>query len=298
MPAEYVDVIFDTGRSMVKGEKALQMYDAYETITQKRLEAMEKAPTPEVFRSVEELREKYPNAGYTYSASAGGYVPTYQKPETVKASDYTTVVNYLSKFKYARPEVFEKIKTGLQKQFPHLDLSAITQESLREPQKEEEPETRATSLTTLEKYREKILNADSWEEAQNYINDYVQAGYDATQLNITQEDWINTKKADLDNLMAVLNEITAGTPEGRNIKGAKEFTFEVDGKAVTKTGEEWYKDIYESYTALLDLLEKMGIDTSQYKRLKPPSEVQKAGTLKGWFTGGGVTAGDLIDIYY
>jgi len=160
-------------------------------------------------------------------------------------------------------------------------------------------ETRATSLSELEKYRDKTLNADSWEDAEKIINDYTEAGYDATQLGVTKEAWANGKKSDLDSLVQILDEITAGTP---NIKPNEEHSFNLDmGKGpvlTTKTGEEWYKQVYESYVALLKLLEEQGIDTSQYKKLKPPSEVKKAGFWKGAFTGGGVTKGDLTSIYY
>ena len=154
---------------------------------------------------------------------------------------------------------------------------------------------RVTSLPQLEEYRDKALNADTWEDAQKIINDYTEAGYDTSQLGVTKEAWVNTKKSDLDNLISVLNEITDGTP---NVKGNKKYSFEINGKATEKTGEEWYKEIYESYIALLKLLEKEGVDTSQYKKLKPLSEIKKAGRLKGMFTGGGVIQGDLVSIYY
>jgi len=145
-----IDTLYETFRKQITNPHALTLFEVADKKLRHEYEMAQEAPTPEVFRSVEELREKYPNAGYTYSASAGGYVPTYREPEkaevpTVKASDYTTAVNYLSKFKYAKPEIFEKIKAGYQKQFPHLDLSAITQESLREPKIEQVPEGEVTA---------------------------------------------------------------------------------------------------------------------------------------------------------
>jgi len=112
------------------------------------------------------------------------------------------------------------------------------------------------------------------------------------------KDWVDVKQGDLLDLQSVLNEITAGTPEGRNIKGKKKYSFEINGKVTEKTGEEWYKQIYESYTALLKLLEEQGVDTSQYKKLKPLSEIKKASPWTSGFVGSGVEAGDLIKIYY
>ena len=67
---------------------------------------------------------------------------------------------------------------------------------------------------------------------------------------------------------------------------------------VTKTGEEWYKQVLESYNALIKILEEQGIDVSQYKLLKPLSEIKKASPWTSGFVGSGVEAGDLIKIYY
>jgi len=153
-------------------------------------------------------------------------------------------------------------------------------------------------LPQLESYRTQILEADTLEEAQRKYDSYAKE-YNEEDLKINlPKDWADVKEGDLMDLISVLDEITAGTPEGRNIKGKKEYTFNMDGKDTTKTGEEWYKAVYESYIALLKLLEKQGVDTSQYKKLKPLSEIKKAGKLKGIFTGGGVETGDLISIYY
>ena len=61
----------------------------------------------------------------------GEMTQTPQTPEAPKIADYTSAVNYLSKFLKASPETFEKVKAGYQKQFPNLDLSNITQEALK-----------------------------------------------------------------------------------------------------------------------------------------------------------------------
>jgi len=297
LPAEDAQAIFDTFRPIVKSEKALQMYDAYETITQKRLEAMEKAPTPEIFRSVEELRAKYPNADWTYSASAGGYVPKPKTAEvTTKPSDYTTAVNYLSKFKYAKPKVFEAVKSGMQKQFPNLDLSAITQESLREPQKVEEPETRATSLTTLEKYREKILNADSFEEAQKYYDDYTQAGYDPTLLKVTPQNWINDKQVYLNNLLSEIQKLVdeKGWLRNNKIDPSELNIVEIEE---AKPAPEIYEELRDEYMKYRDALEKADVDVSQFPKLKSIDEIERVGFIEGLKTIG-VGRGQYQSIYY
>jgi len=68
-----------------------------------------------------------------------GLIPTGLQPTTApKApgiSDYKGAVDYLSKFVNTDPTTFNKIKAGFQNQFPNIDMSSITQESIREPEK-------------------------------------------------------------------------------------------------------------------------------------------------------------------
>lgn len=293
----------DRIRANVKGEVALLRFDALDEIMRKKNEAAQNVSQTEVFTSPEAVKAKYPDSGYTYSASAGGYVPTYQKPTKEEAPP--TEMDIMGETQKKLDAAYE---TGNANYFNQMAKSLnvpTTFETYK--QKYEKPEGaggvtpekfRATSLSTQNQYIEKALNADKWEDAEDIIKEYEDAGYDPARLKekVTKEAWANVKKSDLDNLVAVLNEITAGTPEGRNIKGKKKFAFEMDGESTEKTGEEWYKQVYESYVALLKLLEEQGIDTSQYKKLKPLSEIKK---IKfGGFVGGGVETGDLTFIYY
>ena len=70
-----------------------------------------------------------------------GLIPTGLEPTTApKApgiSDYKGAVDYLKNFSKITtpPDTFNKVKAGLQNKFPDIDLSDITQESLREPEK-------------------------------------------------------------------------------------------------------------------------------------------------------------------
>lgn len=132
-------------------------------------------------------------------------------------------------------------------------------------------ETRVTSLTQLEEYRDKALNADSWEEAQGYINDYTTAGYDASQLGVTKEAWINAHKQNMDRIVEMLNNIT---PNGK-LQKDKEYTFTVDGKDTTKTGSEWYKYLYQYYTTMLDILKSNNVDISIYPAMQTFEEITK-----------------------
>jgi len=69
----------------------------------------------------------------------GGVIPEGLQPTTApKApgiSDYKGAVDYLSKFVNTDPTTFNKIKAGFQNQFPNIDMSGITQESLKTPEK-------------------------------------------------------------------------------------------------------------------------------------------------------------------
>lgn len=284
--------IWDTVRPFVSGEKGLQTYEAMESITKKRSEIAAAQPTPEVFTSPTGVTEKYPEAGWKYTDK--GYVPVYKEP-TAPPTELDLQAETQKKLDYAyntgNASYFNQTAKSL-----GIDTIFETYKQKYKPEGAGGKQDRTTSLPQLEKYREKALNADTWEDAESIIKDYTEAGYDKTQLGVNKESWASVKKSDLDNLVAVLDEITAGTPEGRNIKGKKEFSFNIDDKEVTKTGAEWYEVVYESYIALLKLLEETGVDISQYKKLKPLSEIKK---IKfGGFVGKGVETGDLTFIYY
>jgi len=70
-----VQGIFDMAKSRFQTDKAKNYFTAYEEIQKKKYK-----PAPETFTSPSGVTEKYPEAGYEYSATAKGYVPIYQKP--------------------------------------------------------------------------------------------------------------------------------------------------------------------------------------------------------------------------
>lgn len=284
-----INSMYETFRNYITDPHALTLYEVADKKLRHEFEAAkELEPWKKAEMLPSEVRPEY-------LRTKGVEIPEItEAPKAPAIKDYSDAVNYLSKFINAPLETFNKIKAGFQKQFPDINMSDITQESIREPKEVTTEKERVTSLPQLESYREKILNADTIEDAQKFYNDYADE-YDESKLKLNlPKDWVDVKQGDLMDLISVLNTITENS---ENIKGNKEFTFELNGKAITKTGAEWYKDIYESYIALLKLLEENGVDTSQYKKLKPPSEV-KAGFLKGLTTFGGLGKGDLISIYY
>lgn len=102
----------------------------------KSIEGRGKPIQPEAFRTAEEARAAYPGAKIRYTKE--GYVAEFAEPgvpEMPGITDYNSAANYLSKFKDAPAETFNKIKAGFQSKFPNIDMSSITQESLREPEK-------------------------------------------------------------------------------------------------------------------------------------------------------------------
>jgi len=283
-----VQGIFDMAKSRFQTDKAKNYFTAYEEIQKKKYEAAQNQPE-DVWGQAGTLPQ---DIRPEYLRSKGVNIP---QPTAQPQTELDKMGETQKKLDYA-------YATGNANYFNQIAKSLgvdTTFETYK--QKFEKPgavggaeKPRVTSLPQLEEYRDKALNADSWKETEKIINDYTEAGYDATQLGVTKEAWANTKKSDLDNLVAVLDEITAGTS---NIKSKEKHSFEINGKVQEQTGEEWYKQVYESYVALLKLLEEEGIDTSQYKKLKPLSEI-KAGFLKGLTTFGGVGKGDLVSIYY
>ena len=86
----------------------------------------------EVMKSIpEESRISY---GQETGIISKEFQPT-TAPKAPGISDYKGAVDYLSKFINTDPTTFNKIKAGFQNQFPNIDMSSITQESIREPEK-------------------------------------------------------------------------------------------------------------------------------------------------------------------
>jgi len=288
--------LYEFTKGQMIGEKGKQMFVAGDNLLKKQYEEKQ-GQQPEGFNSPEELLKVHPGADWEFNSSLKKYIVKQTKPTEVKVagiSDYNSAATYLSKFVNAPPETFNKVLAGLQKQFPDIDMSSITQESLREPVSGGE-KPRVTSLPQLEEYRAKALDADTWEDAQKIINDYTQAGYDASQLGVTQKDWANNQTTYLDKIKTALDNIT---DEKGWLKTGTLTSNEVgiDFKGEQKV-EEIYKQLYEQYMQYRNMLEKMGIDVSQFPKLKPLNEIEKVGFIEGLKTFGGVGKGQYKSIY-
>ncbi|MBA7491706.1 hypothetical protein ES702_02254 [subsurface metagenome] len=276
-----IDSLYEGVRPYITDPHAKVLFEVCDKKLRHEYEVEKAEPTPEIFTSAEALREKYPKAGVSYTDE--GYVPTFKEPTEGKApgiTDYNSAVNYLLKFKDSPPDTFNRIKAGFQSQFPNIDMSGITQESLREPEKAKG--FRTTSLDTQEDYKMKALDANTLEDKRKVVDTYAKAGYDPSEMP-TDEEWTTDKIGQLDALTEMLKEIT--DPEGK-LLGDKNFNFMLGEEEETKTGEQWYRTIYEAYMFYLEELRKMGVDVSKYPKIKSPKEVSKVGFLKGAFAPG------------
>jgi len=139
--------LYEFTKGQMIGEKGKQMFVAGDNLLKKQYEAKQ-GQQPEGFNSPEELLKAHPGADWEFNSSLKKYiVKQITGPKTPGISDYNSAATYLSKFVNAPPETFNKVLAGLQKQFPDIDMSSITQESLREPEKVSkgiEPETVST----------------------------------------------------------------------------------------------------------------------------------------------------------
>ena len=157
---------------------------------------------------------------------------------------------------------------------------------------------RVTSLPQLEKYRDKALNAESLEDMQSVIDDYKEAGYDPAPLEekVNEQAWANNQTEYLSNL---LNAIKATVNEKGWLKSGEVTPQEVSNQIKKNApASEVYEDFRKEYMKYRDILEKAGVDVSQFPKLKPLSEIEKVGFLEGVKTFGGVGKGQYKSIYY
>jgi len=261
-------------------EKIRAVMSAYKSVPEQ--------PTPEVFTSPQALLEKYPDSGYTYSASAGGYVPTYQKPtkadqppteldlmaETQKKLDYaynTGNASYFNKTAKALgvDTTFDTYKQGYEK------AGVVGEET-------ETLGSRTGSLPQQTQYREKLdktLTANEWD---SIIKEYTSAkdtkgrSYDASVFGSYEEHATAKLQGYYDNL--IKNKIIDPNT-GKLIKG-KTKGKDSKGNAVEADNLKVYEIIRKKINTLIDELQKKGVDVSQYKKLKPLSEIEKKGLEK------------------
>lgn len=221
-------------------------------------------------------------------------------PEAPGITDYKSAVDYLSKFINAPINTFNKIKAGFQSQFPDIDMSAITQESLREPEKVTEPTPEPTPApTSTENIREDILNADTFEDAQRIYKNYDDK-YDVNALGITdlKQEWTDNQ---ISYLNKIFDKINASIRDLIDEKGhLRKGTITEEEIGVEFEGEQKIEDIYkmlrEEYMKYRDMLEKLGVDVNQFPKIKSIEEIEKVGFWEGLW-GWGKQRGQYKSIY-
>jgi len=277
---------FQVPKEMFPPDFDLNKFLSKDTITKLQNDDTRQAALDEVMGITRALPEEY-RKGYMEQQGVleEGLQPTPKEPTALSAKDNWAIENYktgkisfdqLSKYMgaYIEPEK----ATELQKKIAEAKQYGATNEEIKKMIVGgtagggiEKP--RVTSLPQLEEYRDKALNADSWEDAEKIINDYTEAGYDATQLGVTKETWANNQKQYINNLLTVIKNIT---DEKGNLKKKKltqeEVGLEFKGE---QSASEIYKIIYASYIEYLEKLKNMGIDVNEFPTLKTIKEMNK-----------------------
>lgn len=260
---ENMQDLLDEIENIAPSENARAYLDAGVRLEEKKFKAA-KAGKPEVFTSPDELLKVHPGSEWKYSADAGGYIRTFAKPETPKVpgiTDYNSVASYLSKFaKTAKPETFNKVKAGLQNQFPNIDMSSITQESLREPEKVAGVE-KPVKRTDIEYWRNRENTVKSEEDWDRYLFDLKQSKSPYKTKDATWEDrllrdvkdlesGIKNQLLDKEGKMKLLNE--DGTPKEIYF-GGKKMTVEEAYTTLQKLYEEKVRELMEKYPDVADI---------------------------------------------
>ncbi len=176
----------------------------------------------------------------------------------------------------------------------------------KEPEIPKEEPTPAP--TSTENIREDILNADTFKDAERIYKNYADK-YDETALGIDDVDkfWSDERVRRLDTIKnAIENLLVDRGDKGRWLKPgtitSAEVGLSIEGDE--QNTEAVYKQLRADYIKFRDMLEKMGVDVSQYPKLKPLSEIEKVGGWEGaigWGVKGvgfGIKKGDYKSIYY
>lgn len=150
--------------------------------------------------------------------------------------------------------------------------------------------------TSTENIRKAIRDSDTVEDARRIYKNYADK-YDETALGIDDLDkyWAEGQIIYLNNIKTAIGNIV--NEKGWLKKGtltSAEVGLDFKGE---QSVEEIYKMLKEEYTKYRDMLEKMGIDVSQFPKLKPLEEIEKVGFGEG-FWGFGKQRGQYKSIYY
>jgi len=294
LPPGDIQAMYEYVQPYITSEKGKNTLEAYNNIIQKRATIAQNQPEdiwgqaatlPQDVRP-EYLRSKgieIPQPAEAPATELDKMGETQKKLDAAYATGNANYFNQMAK-SLNIPTTFDTYKQGYEKPGAIGEGGVATEKH------------RVTSLPTLEKYRENTLNADSWEDAEKIINDYTEAGYDPSQLGIDKEAWANSQTEYLSNL---LKAIKATANEKGWLKSGEitpqEVSNQIDKNA---PAPDVYEEFRKEYMKYRDLLEKAGVDVSQFPKLKPLSEIEKVGFWEGVKTFSGVGKGQYKSIYY
>lgn len=225
---------------------------------------------------VGELPEKYKYEYLKGEGIVGEITPT---PEAPAIKDYSDAWNYLDRYKDVPPETFNKVKPGFQKQFPDIDMTDITQEALLSGV-EPEPEPTPPTAPAIENVRGDIKNAPNIEDARRIEKNHIAKYGDTLDIPDVDKFWsdervkrLTTLKQGIDKLLDEKKRLKKGTITSADVG----FEIEDDIQKV----EAVYQQLREEYMKYRDMLEKMGVDVSQFPELMSYEEYLKADIKPG-----------------
>jgi len=276
LPPGDIQAMYEYVQPYVTSEKGKNALEAYNNILQKRGKIAQAQPTAEVFTTAEAVQEAYPGQGYKYDTTAKGYIPTYQKPEELSATDkkYNWAIdNYkagnisfeqLSKFMGTDISDPEKRNT-IQQRLDEMDkLGATTKEKknyLLGKSATTPPEEEPVKRTDIEYWRNRENTVKSEEDWDRYLFDLKQSKSPYKTKDATWEDrllrdvkdlesGIKNQLLDKEGKMKLLNE--DGTPKEIYF-GGKKMTVEEAYTTLQKLYEEKVRELMEKYPDVADI---------------------------------------------
>ena len=154
---------------------------------------------------------------------------------------------------------------------------------------------------SVETVRESILKAPTLEDAKRIEKNHIAKYGDTTGIPNVDKFWSDERVRRLDSLkQSIDNKLLVD--RGDKGKWLNKGTITSDELGFGEKNDEFkmkdaYQSLREEYMKYREMLEKMGVDVSQYPKLKPLSEIERVGGTEGFF-GLGIEKGDYKSIYY
>ena len=266
--------------------------------------------TPESMDYVKKLRmgalSNKPIGTHMYEEAGYGKLPA-EEGTPLSAKDNWAIEHYNLPEKHPEKISFDQLSlymgvkitpekaTALEEKIAEAKQYGATNEEIKNMLVGKSTELTPPAVSTTENTREDILNADTFEDAERIYKNHI-TKYGETDLGITdlkqewgkvQTDYLNNIKTSIGNIIDEKGWLKKGTITSAEV--GLDFAGE-------QPVEEIYKKLKEEYMKYRDMLEKLGIDVSQFPRLKSLEEIEKVGLGEG-FWGWGKQRGQYKSIY-